>query len=60
MMVTNNTKPVKCRFAVNSIVPDLYNINDFLKVYNTKTGVFRDIVVKGEKLKVNEKFCIFV
>lgn len=35
-MQTNSI--AKCRFAVNSVVSDVQNPSQFLKVFNAKTG----------------------
>ena len=59
MLDCSNTV-VKSRFSVNAYVPELSQPLDFVKAFNSKTGAFRDLAAKGEKLKANEKYCIFV
>ena len=59
-MLQSSDTVVKSRFTVNAFMPELEQPSDFVKAYNPKTGRFRDVEAKGEKLKTNEKYCIFI
>jgi hypothetical protein len=51
----------RCRFAVNAILPDIddsKSATDYLKIFDTKSGLTRDFTT--QKLKPSEKLCIFV
>ena len=42
-LIQDSKDVVKCRFAVNQFVPETFQVHDFVKAYNSKSGNFRDV-----------------